>query len=192
MELMNFRTDVKEIIDFAFQYNFLFGNAPPENLEVKVVNEIPKDSLDAGPDGKEYRTLEEGEIEFRGIREIKISEAIGIFSRDSKKNAESKRVEYLFLEGNFCDKVERRLTSELSGRELIVITSNIIDQQSLIADLIRSDMLNCAFSRIAFGKNDNFWEIVFKIYKSGGMPVGWSGKYPEGCLMVIYPGLKSI
>jgi len=190
MNMKKFREEVQEVIDFAFQCHFLFGNSPPEWIDVKVVSKIPKDSLDAGPDGVNYKDIKEGELDFRGIREIKISEAIGLFSRDIKKNSDSYRVEQLFLESSFCGKIEKKLANELKKRELIDITSDIVDQESLIADLIRSDMLNCALSRIAFGKCGNFWDTVFEIYKSGGMPVGWSGKYPEGRLMTIYPGIK--
>lgn len=186
----NFHNEVQEVIDFAIQCHFLFGNAPPEGLNVKVVPKIPKDSLDAGPDGKDYKDLKDGEIEFRGIREVEISSAFGLFSRDKEKNSEGHQVEHILLRRDFYKKIEQKIAHELKKMVLIDIDSELVDQKSLIADLIRGDMIDCALSRIAFGKCGNFWDTVFEIYKSGGMPVGWSGKYPEGKLMAIYPGIK--
>lgn len=178
MKFEKFRDDVQKVIDFAMQCKFLFGDTPPKGIDVKVVPEIPKDTWSAGPDGKNYKDIGEGELEFCGIREIENAKVYEEVFKEKNKESEIDRIGQIFRNGRLYKMVLRDLPSNLENRDLI-------------ADFIAGDMLDCAQSRIAFGRSGNFWDKVFEIYKSGGMPVGWSGKYPEGKLMAIFPGLKT-
>jgi hypothetical protein len=178
MDTKNFREEVQEVIDFALQCHFLFGNAPPEGLNVKVVSEIPKESWDAGPDGKDYNDLKDDEHEFSGIRSMETRKVFGVLFKNKNKNSEIEQVTQLFLNGRLYKMVLRNLPVQL-------------DKRDLIANFIAGDMFDCTQSRVVLGKSGNFWDVVFEIYKSGGMPIGWSGKYPDGRLMAIYPGLKT-
>ncbi len=176
------REDVQEVVDFALQCNFLFASEPPEGLDVKVVSSWPKDFIDAGPDGKDYKDLEDDDSTFRGICSEEISETYGLFSRDRQKNSEAARPRRLITGGrSHC--LYERIKSKMPSR---------FDPDELITECIEDDMTSIVEYRVAFGRGDGFWDKVFEIYKSGGMPVGWSGKYPQGRFMAIYPGLQML
>jgi hypothetical protein len=42
--------------------------------------------------------------------------------------------------------------------------------------------------RAVYGNAPNFYNRLFQIYKSGGHPCGWVGKYPDGKMVVYYAG----
>ena len=169
--------EVSEIIDFALNLNFLFGKEAPDYLNVLVVTNIPKDWLDTGPDGKEYWKTQEEEWTYRGIRENEHAKILQVLYDDEVLRSYVGSVRRIFTGGN-------RLYNQL-----IHSLNYELFEPDLIAELIIDDMLLCAEWRIICGVESGFWETIFQIYKSGGMPVGWSGKYPEGKLMAIYPGL---
>jgi hypothetical protein len=171
------REEVQEVVDFALKGDFLFGSEPPEGLDLKVVSNWPKDLLDAGPDGKDYNDLKDGDATFGGIRETEGAKVYGVLSRNIEMNKQSCKLERL-LTGR--KGVYERLSNQLPSW---------FDPDGVIAEVIVGDILSCSQHRVAFGRGDAFWDRVFEIYKSGGMPVGWSGKYPQGRLMAIYPGL---
>ncbi|CAG9614816.1 hypothetical protein BACCIP111899_04049 [Bacillus rhizoplanae] len=52
---------------------------------------------------------------------------------------------------------------------------------------IVGDLHMCALNRLVNGKTDNFYERIFEIYKLGGWPCGWEGKYPQGRMIVYSP-----
>lgn len=172
-----FSEELQEVIDFALNGKFLFSSVKPDNLDVVVVEQTPADWLDAGPNGKNYSKFNEDEWTYRDIVSEHRCPAVGVLSRDETKNKLSDQIFNLLSEQEkLYVKIERKL-------------ENHIKDASLKAECIESDLLDCANWRICFGRKDGFWETVFQVYKSGGMPVGWSGNYPEGKLMVIYPGL---
>ena len=41
--------------------------------------------------------------------------------------------------------------------------------------------------RAVYGRKPNFYNHLFLIYRSGGHPCGWIGKYPRGKMVVYYP-----
>ena len=53
------------------------------------------------------------------------------------------------------------------------------------AEDIANDMHVLALNRCACGVIDSFDERLFSIYKAGGYPCGWKGKYPDGQLVVF-------
>jgi hypothetical protein len=56
-----------------------------------------------------------------------------------------------------------------------------------VIDDILFDMRACADNRAVFGKTDNFYEEVFQIYRAGGWPCGWVGRFPDGVFAVYVP-----
>ena len=89
------RPEVQEVVDFALKGAFLFGSEPPEGLDLKVVSNWPKDLLDAGPDGKDYGDLKDGEATFGGIRAVEGGKVYGVLSRNIEMNKQSRRLERL-------------------------------------------------------------------------------------------------
>lgn len=68
--------------------------------------------------------------------------------------------------------------------ELTPVISNglrqtIPEDYSDFFENITVDLRNCAINRAINGDGENFYEQIFKIYKSGGFPCGWDGEYPE-------------
>lgn len=52
-------------------------------------------------------------------------------------------------------------------------------------DEVSSDLVHCAEARaLTDGTGLPFWERLFEVYKAGGFPCGWYGKYPDGTLIV--------
>jgi hypothetical protein len=56
-----------------------------------------------------------------------------------------------------------------------------------IFEEIQGDIYMCALNRLVNGKIENFYEKLLKIYKKGGWPCGWDGKYPLGKVFVFVP-----
>lgn len=52
-------------------------------------------------------------------------------------------------------------------------------------DDISGDLINCAYARFIMGDKHRFFELLFRIYNSGGWPCGWVGDYPVGQPMVF-------
>jgi hypothetical protein len=173
-----FAEELQEVVDFALKGDILFGDVRPSDLDIVVIERPPKDWWDAGPDGKDYSELGENEWTYRDIVEEERSLIIKELSSDENKNKLSNQIIKFLSEK---EKIYKKIEKKLKRR---------IENSDLYADFIESDILSCAEGRICFGRKDSFWETVFQIYKSGGMPVGWSGNYPEGKLMAIYPGLE--
>ena len=56
-----------------------------------------------------------------------------------------------------------------------------------INEEVEGDLEICALNRLVNGNTDNFYEKIFKVYKQGGWPCGWNGKYPSGEIIVYVP-----
>ena len=169
---------LQEIIDFALEAKVLFASTKPDDLDVVVVKQPPKDWSDAGPDGKDYWETNENEFTFRDITQEERCSIIEELCNDKEKNRlDNHIIKFLMDKKKLYKRIEKKL-------------KNRIKDADIYADYIQGDILSCAEWRICFGRKEGFWEDVFRIYKSGGMPVGWSGNYPDGRFMVLYPGLK--
>jgi hypothetical protein len=53
-------------------------------------------------------------------------------------------------------------------------------------DEIDSDLFNCYINK-KYNVNDNFWNMIFDVYRTKLMPCGWNGKFPSGNLVVFIP-----
>ena len=56
-----------------------------------------------------------------------------------------------------------------------------------INEEVEGDLTMCALNRLVNGKTDNFYEKIFEVYKQGGWPCGWKGRYPIGDMIVYIP-----
>jgi len=177
MTLENNEFAMAEVIDFSKACKFLFASVCPESLPVKVVNEVPADFTNAGPEGKSYSDISEDELTFSDIKSDELSTALDELNRDKRKNSLAGHARRVLMGKS---DVLHKITGILPKKYL----------KEACDEIILEDLLYCAQWRVAFGIKDGFWETIFQIYKSGGMPIGWSGKYPEGKLMAIFPGLK--
>lgn len=52
---------------------------------------------------------------------------------------------------------------------------------------IYGDLSMIVRARALYGRKPNFYNHLFLIYRSGGQPCGWIGKYPRGKMVVYYP-----
>nr|WP_309690158.1 hypothetical protein [Armatimonas sp.] len=50
---------------------------------------------------------------------------------------------------------------------------------------MHQDFVECALSRALRGQESEFYERIFQAYQAGYFPCGWSGKWPEGRLVVF-------
>ena len=71
------------------------------------------------------------------------------------------------------------------------VASRSIERQlgqygDLLDDVI-SDLQSCAYSRLVFGLENQFFESLFAIYRDGGWPCGWNGSYPKGVIVAFFP-----
>lgn len=62
-----------------------------------------------------------------------------------------------------------------------------LEQLEEIRNEMEADLSFCLTSRLIMGKNNYFFEKIFKAYLTGGWPCGWEGDFPEGKLIVYYP-----
>jgi len=60
----------------------------------------------------------------------------------------------------------------------------------LVVNDILADLYNCAVSRSVCGTRREFFENMFRLYRLGGWPCGWEGKYPQGRMCVYFPELS--
>ena len=81
-------------------------------------------------------------------------------------------------------KLERieHLTETISSH----LRASIPNEYSVFFENIVIDLRNCAINRAVYGVTNNFYEIIFKVYKSGEFPCGWEGEYPEEGKLIAY------
>jgi hypothetical protein len=80
---------------------------------------------------------------------------------------------------------------EKTLREILNTSKNYPEEFLLdyidIFEEVSGDLHQCALNRLVNGKADNFFERVFQVYKQGGWPCGWDGKYPGGRMIIYMP-----
>lgn len=78
-------------------------------------------------------------------------------------------------EDYWTDNVSERIEYFLSES----IYSEFIDE-------IDNDLFNCYINK-KYNINDDFWNLIFSIYRAKLFPCGWSGFFPNGKLIVFRP-----
>ena len=152
---------VEEVIEFATVGNlFITTSTIPE--DIIFIEDFKR---------AEYLSREEvyGEDEYtwKDIRELEMSEIWGkYYSMHEPEKPSLDGLLSVFIE---C----------LKGR--------VSNPYSYFYDDIVAEFKNCAVNRAINGKTDNFYEKIFEIYKSGGLPCGWDGDYPQGKIVAYFP-----
>ena len=70
----------------------------------------------------------------------------------------------------------RRLRNDL----ITILKPQLRGPWKELIDDVAGDLGNCAYARALFGKENEFYERLFSIYKAGCWPCGWEGDYPDG------------
>lgn len=156
-----FNTLVEEVIELSKNY----GQVSLEKEDVDKIQVI----YDYGK--AEYLAYEEvyGEEEYswKDIRELEMSD---VWERyydltDVEKTRELEEI---------VEVIAENLRQRLEGYD------------AFFEDIV-ADLNNCAISRAVNGTENNFFESIFKLHRSGYLPCGWSGDYPDGGI-IAYRG----
>ncbi|WP_176343922.1 hypothetical protein [Priestia aryabhattai] len=156
-----FNTLVEEVIELSKNY----GQVSLEKEDVDKIQVI----YDYGK--AEYLAYEEvyGEEEYswKDIRELEMSD---VWERyydltDAEKTCELEEI---------VEVIAENLRQSLEGYD------------AFFEDIV-ADLNNCAISRAVNGTENNFFESIFKLHRSGYLPCGWSGDYPDGGI-IAYRG----
>ncbi|RDZ18504.1 hypothetical protein C3744_02540 [Priestia megaterium] len=152
-----FNTLVEEVIEFSKSYGqFSLEKEGVDNIQ--VIHDYDK---------AEYLAYEEiyGEEEYswKDIRELKMSDVWEQYYdlADVEKPRDLEEIVEVIAEN-----VRERLG----------------DHDNFFEDIV-ADLNNCAISRAVNGTKNNFFESIFKLYRSGYLPCGWYGDYPNGTIV---------
>lgn len=63
------------------------------------------------------------------------------------------------------------------------LQQSLKDYDNFFEDIV-ADLNNCAISIAVNGTKNNFFESIFKLYRSGYLPCGWYGDYSNGGIVV--------
>lgn len=67
------------------------------------------------------------------------------------------------------------------------LCAKLPDQYDRILDDIVGELHGCAYARALDPAGNPFFERLLNIYRAGGWPCGWDGRYPDGKLVVYVP-----
>lgn len=156
---------VQEVIDLAESGKILGEQTPVSDEAVQVITDLEEATRHA------WEEEIGGEMTWADLRERE------------KGNVYAARYR---LEG--FDSVDDKL-SKLLDSFSTTIGGNLPKEYADLIDDVVADLHACAFSRAVSGANSPFFERLFAVYRAGGWPCGWSGRYPEGKLVAYQPSL---
>jgi hypothetical protein len=171
-DLEQLNPEANEVIDVAYSELVLSGGELPGGVDALVLTSLlsipsPEESTDRDGIGCTWR-----DILFQHEAEI--------FEARREKWGALK--DYPFLHT-----FERLLNDLFITYEKRLATRYT---RLFIHDFLAYYMTRCAESRQLLGRQSVFYELLFRIVKSGGYPCGWEGNYPEGRLIAYYPRKK--
>lgn len=88
------------------------------------------------------------------------------------------------------DLIKTKMREDIDGIEEFLLNTLPAEYTDYYFDStndIHADLAACIESRLVMGTANSFFETVFRVYKAGGLPCGWEGKYPDGKLVVFVP-----
>ena len=62
------------------------------------------------------------------------------------------------------------------------------ERMRMYEDWIAADLLRLLEKRLVLGRSDSLLEDVFKTYSAGYFPCGWTGSFPKGVRLLVFPG----
>lgn len=158
--------EVREILDFADNGRLLDADKPPSGADVIVTRDLPRDGDQTGCDLTPMSSLASmtyGDIQAHAASKFILHPRV--------RAAKSELYEWFYGERRIEASIYRRLPRKYAG----------------YATWIVSDMYMTALSRIAFGINeDALFEKIYSIYRDGGWPCGWSGRYPDSVKLIAF------
>ncbi len=162
------KEEVDEVLDFIESNRLLSGGQIPNDVEAVIIRD-----LDQIPAEEDYEKYNDERPNWRDILGIESAEYYG---RESAMWGND-----FPYERNILDDIVMNLTAKYKTTMCKRYINHYFDQN---IPGILSSIIHC---RIVMGKSHVFFEKLFKIFVSGGYPCGWSGKYPEGKIIVYYP-----
>jgi hypothetical protein len=162
-----FTREVQEVLEFITSGNLLAGGHLPEDIDAAVI-----DDLKMVPSDEDYEEYGDDRLIWRDIvahasRKI-YSVEFGKWPRD-------------FPHGKFLSDLVLGLVNRYGRTFPREYKRNYLDKD------IPGILAGVVHSRIVMSKANEFYELLFRVFKSGGYPCGWEGKYGDGKLIVYYP-----
>ncbi|MBC6972251.1 cytoplasmic protein [Bacillus sp. Xin] len=158
-------------------------------LVEEVIEYIQKRNLFDRKDIKLYSLLNDIEIihDFDRAQELAWSQDLDVIQVvwDDIKSDESAKI----LEGTYNPdmEVQKDMLYEVFSNNQNYSQDFISINHINIIEEVERDLEMCALNRLLNGKTNNFYELIFEIYKFGGWPCGWKGEYPQGKMIVYLP-----
>jgi hypothetical protein len=168
-----FTKEVEEVLAFANSDKLLSGGKLHEGIDgivIRDVKEIPTD--------EDYEKHNDDRMLWRDILDNEAAVFCGIES-------ETARGEYSY-DRAFLSNLVLQLTDTYREAFPKRYKKRYLDQD------IPGVLVNIVHCRIVMGKDNKFYETLFKVFQSGGYPCGWQGNYPQGKLIAYYPRKKRI
>ncbi|MBU3177796.1 hypothetical protein KPL47_15805 [Clostridium estertheticum] len=153
---------VQEVIDYI-KHSRLFERLQSLNNYVKIINDYDKAQEIAWT-----QNLNVVETLWEYVKSSETSEIIGKVYEKNLLSSDYELKDIFDANENYSDDF---------------IPSGYLD----IIEEVQGDLYMCALNRLVNGKTDNFYENVFDVYKAGGWPCGWEGKYPNGKIIGYIP-----
>lgn len=101
---------------------------------------------------------------------------------DIREHQFSEAMSFLYSMSDYKEKAKKIRSINIPEVDEIQYT----DEALQIEEEIYTDLLLCVRCKMLGGDKNEFFEKMFKIYKLGGWPCGWSGKYPEGNFIAYF------
>lgn len=101
----------------------------------------------------------------------------------------SKRMSAIWREV-YKNENHRKMSEELErniGEVDVAIRKNLGAAFRDLLDDVCADFRGCLYCRAFAVTGEMFFEDIFRAYRSGGWPCGWSGPYPGGSVLVFMP-----
>ncbi|MFC7393457.1 hypothetical protein [Scopulibacillus cellulosilyticus] len=155
---------MEEVIEYIKNGNLLKQSVPHLLKSVEIV-----DTLDKAKRFAWEEVYGDEELLWTDIRELEMAEVDAVSYEKENFEEEMDNLDKLL------DTFTKILKVRLKG-----------PYQELLDDIV-ADLHNCAINRALNGKQNNFFEHLFEIYKAGGWPCGWYGNYPEGSVIAYIP-----
>ncbi len=156
---------VQEVIDLVESGKVLRDQSPISDEGVQVITDLQEATQHA------WEEELEGEMTWADLREREKGNVYAVRYR---------------LQG--FESIDDELSKLLDILSAAIQRHLPLEYTDLMDDAV-ADLHACAFSRAVSGASNPFFERLFAVYRAGGWPCGWSGRYPEGKLVAYQPSL---
>lgn len=102
---------------------------------------------------------------------------------DIREHQFSEVMSFLYSMSDYRERAKRIRSINIPEVDEIQYTAEALQ----LEEEIYTDLLLCIRCRMIRGDKNEFFEKMFEIYKLGGWPCGWNGKYPEGNFITYFP-----